>query len=166
MKKVIFLDIDGVLALREDLNEVNKNLRNNYNKFVYQGSIQDEAYLTWSYFNYDKIRNLLWVAQSTKAEIVVTSSYAGQKDWPYIANQLRRYGLNVSYHVLTSSNRLLDILDYVKECNVEAFVIIDDSIFVGYKKLSDHLVWTNYYDSDGGLTYEKAQEAIYKLNNL
>ena len=164
MEKVIFLDIDGVIAIREDLNEVNKGLRNNYSKYVYQGTIQDNLYLTWTYCNYDKIRNLLWIAQSTGAEVIATSSYADQGEWPYVAERLRNYGLSVSPHILTSHDRAIAILDYVKECNVDTYVILDDSIFVGYRKLVDHLVWTNNYDKDGGLTYEKAEEAIYILN--
>lgn len=158
VRKVIFLDIDGVL---------NKD----------NGGLKIEECF---------VRRLAHIVKKTGAEIVLSSSwrraYANHvnPEYPYqnkdvvlLISMLDKYQLRVVDVTpdLTSGPyaRPLEIRAWLLEQeNLERFVILDDETFWAWNWLGDYLVCTTHLDASGkpicGLTDEDAEKAIAILN--
>ena len=143
--KVIFLDIDGVMnheASKEDMDT-------------------------------DCLYQLKRIVNQTDAKIVLTSSWKmyflrGDEN-PiklYFEKRLRLFELelyDIAPH-LGTGKRAAEIKQWLKEHRAfKSYVIIDDNMFPGFQKMSDHLCMTEFYN--GGLTAEHAAKAIQILNN-
>ena len=158
VRKVIFLDIDGVLNQDND------------------GPKIEECF----------VKRLAHVVKKTDAEIVLSSSWRRaytnhvnpgyphqNKDVALLISMLDKYQLRVMDVTpdLTSGPyaRPLEIRAWlVEQGNLERFVILDDETFWAWNWLEDYLVCTTHLYESGkavcGLTDEDAEKAIAILN--
>lgn len=145
ISKVIFLDIDGVMNHEKSEEDMDTTC-------LYQ---------------------LKRIVDSTGAKIVLTSSWKmyflrGDEN-PiklYFEKRLRLFGLelyDIAPH-LGAGKRAAEIKQWLKEHRAfKSYVIIDDNMFPGFQKMSEHLCITEFYN--GGLNAEHAAKAIQILNN-
>jgi hypothetical protein len=152
--KVLFLDIDGVLATEKC-----------FGKFEYFDHMR--AYR----FDPDCVKQLERIVESTGCQIVLSS------DWKhhYSLSQMQYFFQDVnacrfvpieftpSFSAIEMSEgydsiRNREILHYVEEKQIEKWCAVDDMpLTLPY--------FVRCYDSDYGLTEEKANEIIEKLNS-
>ena len=157
MKKVIFLDIDGVL-------------NTSYTK--YRDDILDEFRLDY----------LAKIVNKTRATIVLTSTWrynlskslfsfkAYNNSTKKLIESLKERGLKISALLPDTPNnrRAEDISEFIKKHKVTNFVILDDELF-NYEslKLSNNLLRTSFYEEDeldAGLTQKMIRQAVQILN--
>lgn len=157
-RKVIFLDIDGVLN------------RDN------GGPKIEEQF----------VKRLAHIVEETGAEIVLSSSWRGayashvdldrdyqNKDVTLLISMLEQYHLSIMDVTpdLTSGPyaRPFEVRAWLLEQgNLERFVILDDEIFWAWNWLADYFVCTTHLNDKGkcvyGMTDEDAEKAIEILN--
>ena len=141
MKKVIFLDIDGVL-------------NTSYTK--YRDEVLDDFRLdyTWRYNLSKSLFSFKAYNNSTKKLI----------------ESLKERGLKISALLPDTPNnrRAEDISEFIKKHKVTNFVILDDELFnYDSLKLSEHLLRTSFYEDnelDAGLTQKMIRQAVQILN--
>ena len=157
MKKVIFLDIDGVL-------------NTSYTK--YRDEVLDDFRLDY----------LAKIVNKTRAKIVLTSTWrynlskslfsfkAYSNSTKRLIESLKERGLKISALLPDTPNnrRAEDISEFIKKHKVTHFVILDDELF-NYEslKLSEHLLRTSFYEDnelDAGLTQRMIRQAVQILN--
>lgn len=151
--KVIFLDIDGVL------NDNASNAR-------CQGYIGIDD---------RKVRLLSEITYNTKACIVLISTWKihwqnfDKDDQHEMGNYLDRKLKRQRLQILTKtcncgSRRGAEIIEFVNNHSVDAWIVLDDEIFDDYEEcgILPHLVKTSFYD--GGLKQEHVEPAIKLLN--
>jgi hypothetical protein len=157
MKKVIFLDIDGVL-------------NTSYTK--YRDDILDEFRLDY----------LAKIVNKTRAKIVLTSTWrynlskslfsfkAYNNSTKKLIESLKERGLKISALLPDTPNnrRAEDISEFIKKHKVTNFVILDDELF-NYEslKLSNNLLRTSFYEENelnAGLTQKMIRQAVQILN--
>lgn len=157
MKKVIFLDIDGVL-------------NTSYTK--YRDDILDEFRLDY----------LAKIVNKTRAKIVLTSTWrynlskslfsfkAYNNSTKKLIESLKERGLKISALLPDTPNnrRAEDISEFIEKHKVTNFVILDDELF-NYEslKLSNNLLRTSFYEEDeldAGLTQKMIRQAVQILN--
>lgn len=161
LRKIIFLDIDGVLNSM-DYFEQTKNCKG------YTGTINPE-----------KVKLLKKIVDRTRAEIVLSSTWrdlAKRKDEPehpmytYLTDTLKEYGMEIVDHTpYIGQDRPKEIrawLDNQRNKDIR-FVSLDDD-FPKYKydeaSIGDFLVRTSFYEKDGGLRQEHVEKAVEILN--
>ena len=160
MRKIIFLDIDGVL-----------------NSMDYFKQTKDCK--GYTEINPEKVKLLKEIVDRTGAEIVLSSTWRDlgkRKDEPehpmytYLTNTLREYGLEIMEHTpYIMQDRPKEIkawLDAQSDKDIR-FVSLDDD-FTEHKYdevgIGDRLVRTSFYEKDGGLRHEHVEKAIEILN--
>ena len=158
VRKVIFLDIDGVLNQDND------------------GPKIEECF----------VKRLAYIVEKTGAEIVLSSSWRGayvnhmnpenhyqNRDTALLISMLEKYQMRIMDVTpnITSDPyaRPLEIRAWlVEQGNLERFVILDDETFWAWNWLGDYLVCTTHLDGNRktvcGLTDEDAEKAIAILN--
>ena len=157
MKKVIFLDIDGVL-------------NTSYTK--YRDEVLDDFRLDY----------LAKIVNKTRAKIVLTSTWrynlskslfsfkAYNNSAKRLIESLKERGLKISALLPDTPNnrRAEDISEFIKKHKVTHFVILDDELFnYDSLKLSEHLLRTSFYEDnelDAGLTQRMIRQAVQILN--
>ena len=157
MKKVIFLDIDGVL-------------NTSYTK--YRDEVLDDFRLDY----------LAKIVNKTRAKIVLTSTWrynlskrffsfkAYNNSTKKLIELLKERGLKISALLPDTPNnrRAEDISEFIKKHKVTHFVILDDELFnYDSLKLSEHLLRTSFYEDnelDAGLTQRMIRQAVQILN--
>ena len=157
-KKVIFLDIDGVLN-RDD------------------GGVKIEE---------EFVKRLAHIVEETEAEIILSSSWRGMyerhvdSDSNYknenvglLLDMLERYSLVISGTTPDLSSgpyaRPMEIRVWLEaQKELERFVILDDETFWQWNWLGDYFVCTTHRNENGryvcGMTDEDAEKAIEILN--
>lgn len=161
MRKIIFLDIDGVLNSM-DYFEQTKNCKG------YTGTINPE-----------KVKLLKKIVDRTGAEIVLSSTWrdlAKRKDEPehpmytYLTDILQEYGLKIIEHTpYIDMNRPKEIkawLDSQPDTDIKFVSLDDDFPQQKYDEvgIGDCLVRTIFFKKDGGLQHEHVEKAIAILN--
>lgn len=148
--KIIFLDIDGVL-----------NCQKSQSKCGGLIGIDDK-----------KVKVLRKIVESTNAKIVLCSSWKSGWEYNkddqmehanYLDRKLKRENLYILDKTIDKgSNRGEGIFNWLKNKNIEAWVVIDDEKFADYDEfgITDHLVKTSFYDDNGGLQEEHIDKAI------
>lgn len=165
MKKIIFLDIDGVLNSTKTFKE-NRGYEKAYNTLIKQCNdssklkfLRDEQLLS---IDMNKVYLIKEITELTAAKIVISSSWRIHNLYPLIEEFLINQGLPIIGTTKRMSGRGEEISSYVRENNIKNYIIIDDSIFPDFTEEQKYnLVWTNFYDE--GLTEECVNEAVLKL---
>lgn len=163
MKKIIFLDIDGVLnsdEYIEDLPPVSTELDD-----------IDES----------KVQLLKEIVDRTGAQIVLSSSWRkmthdkdnlqfGNLIYKYLIETLNKYSLSiVSETPILNDSRPKEIITWINQ-NTETemvFVSLDDDYTLEqYKEygIEECLIKTSYYGKNGGLQREHVEQAVNILN--
>lgn len=160
MRKIIFLDIDGVL-----------------NSVDYFEQVKDCK--GYKEINPEKTKLLKEIVDRTGAEIVLSSTWRDlgkRKDEPehpmytYLTDTLKEYGMKITEHTpCIGQNRPKEIkawLDNQPDKDIR-FVSLDDD-FSEYKYnevgIGNCLVRTSFYEKDGGLRHEHVEKAVGILN--
>ncbi len=162
MRKIIFLDIDGVLnsdEYFETLQPVSAELDD-----------IDES----------KVQLLKEIVDRTEAQIVLSSTWRGMqhdnietcnKMYKYLIDTLNKYGLSiVSETPILNHRRPEEIATWVDE-NIGhdgmIFISLDDDFtpeqYDEYE-IGDCLIKTSFYGENGGLQREHVEEAVRVLN--
>ncbi|MGN0394383.1 MAG: HAD domain-containing protein [Coprococcus sp.] len=155
--KVIFFDVEGVL---------------NSNKFVCNG--------TGEHIDRKNVANLKAIVKATDAKLVLTSDwraaiYKDADTKPQIKellDKLNEAGLEI-YGITPGASeikekyddygRVFEVKSYIKNNNVENFVIIDD-MDMDWERENLEEYWINTENVTHGLTEEDARKAIELLN--
>lgn len=157
MKKVIFLDLDGVLNSR-----------------IYD---RERDWKEQTYIDETRLPILKRIVDETGAEIVFSSTWREHwdkdpekldEDGKYIVGCFGRYGLKISAKTPQISLRLGDrsseIAFYLDMAgDIDGYVILDDEVFDWTDKMRRHLVKTSAI-LGRGLDEEAAEKAIAILN--
>lgn len=148
MKKVIFLDIDGVMIAGSYLKRT-------------------KSYPGYQ-FHPDAVKNLKEIMDSTKAQVVVTSTWRRGKSLVELQKMFKENGIEQGIvgqtPIIEFGTRGQEIHQYLEEARldssltVDRFVIIDDNNSMG--DLEPFLVQTDW---ESGLDEEAKREAIEKL---
>ena len=147
-KKLIFLDVDGVL-----------------NSWTYWKNLSPDAQYELRHIDGNAIKKLKRIVDKTGAEIVVSSTWRKfNEDMHILATRLSVYGLNIMSKtpVLYNKERGHEITAWFEshpEYKDATYVILDDDADMNVHM--DRLVKTDYVY---GLTNSKAERAIKMLN--
>ena len=147
-KKLIFLDVDGVL-----------------NSWTYWKNLSPDAQYELRHIDGNAIKKLKRIVDKTGAEIVVSSTWRKlNEDMHVLATRLSVYGLNIMSKtpVLYNKERGHEITAWFEshpEYKDATYVILDDDADMNVHM--DRLVKTDYVY---GLTNSKAERAIKMLN--
>lgn len=170
MKKIIFLDVDGVL-----------------NSYEYYASLEEEQKHGYEYdIDIEKVKLLKEIVDATGAEIVLSSTWRMLREtdespalamFVHLEKILAEYGIEIiDYTPVINGNRPLEIYTYLKDyCKYHqvkspiwtTFISLDDDftekeyIDAG---LVDCLIQTNYFGDHGGLQPGHVEKAIKMLN--
>lgn len=143
--RIVFLDIHGVL-----INDI---------KFYKDGT--EHCDKGWSK---DAINNLNKITDKTGAEIVFISSCKSRIDFEKLKKMLEKAGVtgNIIGKTIDIDKHLREeqIENWLKNHNVDKFVILDDKAYDTKKKFSENLIQP---DIKVGLTEPEAKKAIEKL---
>ena len=158
MKKIILLDIDGVLN-----SEINQDYNFSKGRWSSRNLVLDS----------DAIRCLKEIVDKTGAEIILSSTWRyPDEDDSFVSKenfirQLGLSGMTLSGETpqLPEYDRAAEILAYLNEHpEVTHFVIIDDDIdLMKHEELRKHLLHTNYRI---GLVKSEIDEAINILDKV
>lgn len=150
IKKVLFLDIDGVL-----------------NSDIFFRSLNDDE-AEWKCIDENAVKLLAQIKESTDCYFVMISSWRNgwrslrrYKMYRYAYDLLKSYGIkfNKKYSLMPNygyGQRLNEIQDFIYEHNVERWVTLDDQFYAdpGLIHINGRI----------GLTQENVNEAIERLN--
>lgn len=160
MRKIIFLDIDGVLNSADYFDQTK----------------HCEGY---SEINPEQVKLLKEIIDRTGAEIVLSSTWRSlgkRKDEPehpmytYLTDTLQEYGLEIIDHTpYIDQDRPKEIkawLDAQLDKDIRFVSIDDDYPQHKYDEvgIGNCLVKTSFYEKDGGLRWEHVEKAIEILN--
>lgn len=160
MRKIIFLDIDGVLNSADYFDQTK----------------HCEGY---SEINPEQVKLLKEIIDRTGAEIVLSSTWRSlgkRKDEPehpmytYLTDTLQEYGLEIIDHTpYIDQDRPKEIkawLDNQPDTDIKFVSIDDDFPQQKYDEvgIGDCLVKTSFYEKDGGLRREHVEKAVDILN--
>lgn len=111
--KIIFLDIDGVLAT--------------------PNSCQKEK--SWRSFDCECVENLNELVEKTNSDIVISSTWRRFNELQDLRYHFENYGFRFKDRIidrtpfLPGQDRGLEILEWLKDKKVDKFFIIDDDVF-------------------------------------
>lgn len=137
--KIIFLDIDGVLA-------TDKEFMRNRDKFWKKHPAMAELKVPYPW-NEDAVKVFNEILDKTDAEIVLSSDW--RLHWNldelkgiFTWNGVKKYPIAVTGDVFIGTGNLemtraSEIGDYIKEFNVKNYVVIDDLNIGKYMKITD-----------------------------
>lgn len=141
--KVIFLDIDGVPNSNEYFERTKDNKLDRIELDI------------------KCLKVLKEILEETKAKVVVTSSWRILKNFENTKKYLKEFGIEVYDQTKSLGKRGEEIRDYLKNHNIDKFVILDDEIFPDFNELENYVVKTSFYN--GGLKEEYKNILIKKL---
>lgn len=159
-RKIIFLDIDGVLNSM-DYFEQTKDCKG------------------YTEINPEKVKLLKEIVDRTGAEIVLSSTWRDlgkRKNEPehpmytYLTDTLKEYGMEIVDHTpyikLDRPKEIKAWLDNQKDKDIQFVSLDDDFPIQKYDEvgIGIHLVRTCFYEKDGGLRSEHVEKAVRILN--
>lgn len=111
------------------------------------------------------IKRLKEIVDATDAKVVLTSDWrlARDEDYLYLTQKLYKGGIRLYSQTpnLRWQWRGREIREWLKEHDVDSYVILDDIFFDDFEDMEQHLVLT---DPDKGLTNQDVKKAIEILN--
>lgn len=160
--KIIFLDIDGVLNYQK-LFIKTKNQRLNYSKYLAYPDYLKSLFIKLLEIDINKLYLLKEIIKETNSKVVITSSWRYLNIYPLVEEYLTNLGIPIiDATPYIESKRGEEIKTYLKNKQIDNYVIIDDDIFSDFdQELLDHLIHTNFYTD--GLDEDNVKDAIYKL---
>lgn len=183
MKKLIFLDIDGVLnnaTFKTNWIKAHKGLNKNYLEIRFNHLFINATEMEFynGYIVSENLENFNRIIDATNADIVLSSdwrfindgNYNNVADIDFVRRLFEVRGIKGNVVGLTpyifKHPRDIEILRYIKSNNIKdtKIVVIDDLREAGeaIRDIPDSLfIWTNY---NTGLTKEEADKAIEFLN--
>lgn len=165
MNNIIFLDIDGVLNSQNTFINT-KDIKINYHKSSLYNDLKYKLFYKLLDIDQNKIYLLKEIIRETNSKVVVTSSWRNLRIYPLIEEYLINIGIPIiGTTKYIDSRRKTEITDYLKNHQVDNYIIIDDDIFSDFDlELLSHLIHTNFYHD--GLDNEHVNESIYKLKRF
>ena len=160
--KVIFLDIDGVLNCTSYFIERHSEIAK-----LYENNKDNKRLLSLKRMMLDidnrKLELLKDIIDVTGAKVVVTSSWKRLDIFNDVEELLISMGIPIVGTTKDKSyNRGTGIKKYLKENQVEEYIVLDDDIFEDYDtEIMNHLVKTSF--SHGGLNESHKKKAIELL---
>ena len=150
--KTVFLDIDGVLDNEDTDFELDERMIYRLSKIVHTTNSNIVLISSWKKFFYKRENNLM---PYIKSESGVT-----------LYNKLLDHDLYITDKTDDSNtSRENSIINYIKENNINNYVILDDEdVLYKNKNLRKHLVLTTLNNKAIGLTDKNCEEAINILN--
>lgn len=165
-KNIIFLDIDGVLNSGRYFSEVSAEKRKFYEDNKHnRNNIDDRVSYYMLEINEYNLNILKSIIEITNSKVVITSSWKFINLFDEIVSRLVCMGIPIIDKTIDSgSNRGEGILNYVKEHNIDNYIVIDDEVFKDYNDtILSRLVKTSF--DDNGLDEVAKVKAIRLLNN-
>ena len=154
MRKIIFLDIDGVLNCISSKSSCNGVIGIDNNK----------------------VKLLSKIVEGSGAKIVLISSWKDGWDrrdeyqnefGRYLTQKLKRKNIYIfDKTVDNGKNRGQGIWNWLKDKGVLSWIVLDDEIFPDYDNydVTNHLIQTSFYQENGGIQQEHVEKAIEILN--
>ena len=160
---IIFLDIDGVLNSLNYFIERHPKVLELYAHEDYDNNALLKMKRLMLDIDIKKLNILKEIVEETNSYVVVISSWKSLGTFPYVMNKLIDMGIPIIGKTDDyNSNRGEGIKRYIKENNIENYVILDDEIFEDYdEEILKHLVKTSFYED--GLEVKHKEKAIKKL---
>lgn len=163
---VIFLDIDGVLNSGNYFDSSKERKHNFYKVNKYdKNNIEQLAEYMMIDINIKNLEILKSIIDITNSKVVITSSWKNLKVFRNIVNRLINLGIPIVGQTVDKGiNRGEGILNYIKEHNIDNYIVIDDDIFDDYNaKTLSRLVKTSF--DENGLDEKAKVKAISLLNS-
>ena len=161
---VVFLEIDGVLNSDSYFFKRYRNTIGLRMIDIFNLDEDDELVLSKLIdIDLDALERAIEITNSTNSKAVITSSWKELECYDKIKKHLINLGLPIVNKTLTDyNNRGKGIKEYLKNNNVDRYIIIDDGDFSDYDdELKSHLIRTSFND---GLSDEHVKKAIKLLN--
>jgi len=158
MKKIIFLDVDGVLNIFSESYMTNYVEYDNRFKF------------SINRLEFHLVKRLEYIIKNTDAYIVVCSGW-GMNELKKVLEDCEFKYLSRIIDEVDSMHRIDSILKYVKEHNIKKYIVLDDEIDVEkvqnlISSESDRIPFTKVQIRyTEGLTNQNVMTAIEYLNN-
>ena len=164
MNNIIFLDIDGVLNSQK-LFIQEKMRRINYYKHLPYDKTEIKLLIKLLDIDFEKVLKIKELTHLTNSKIVVCSGWKNLRIWPLVEEYLINLGLPILDTTLDlSSNRGKEIRTYLKNQQVDNYIIIDDDIFPDFdQEQLSHLIHTNFYTE--GIDEDNFYDAFIKLKS-
>ena len=153
MKRIIFLDVDGVL--------------NSINKLIEVYKLTGKSHSCYDYpFDDNCLEYLKYIVEETDAYLVITSTWRKDEEGiEILLNKLREFDLDkrvIGYTPILGTKRFYEIKEYLDTLNEEVnFIILDDDSDM--LEFSKNLIKTT---TQVGLTKEQSEQAILKLKRV
>ena len=162
---IIFLDIDGVLNSLNYFIERHPKVLELYSNQNYDSSDELKLQRVMLDINMEKLELLREIIESTDAKVVVISSWKSLGIFPYVKEKLIKYGIPIIDTTKNDhGNRGEGIKNYIKNHNIENYIVIDDEIFQDYdEEILGKLVKTSFYEN--GLEEKHKVKAIQLLKH-
>lgn len=163
--KIIFLDFDGVLNNESFFIKRHRNMQGlrmiDLNKINETDLKVKDLLCEIDLDNLDVLKEII---NETDSKVVVISSWKKLKVFYKVSRHLVDLGIPIIGMTSDNSdNRGEGIKNYLKNHEVDNYIVIDDDIFPDYdEEIMNHLIKTSFYNY--GLTEEHKEEAIRKLN--
>ena len=163
MKRIIFLDVDGVLNSHIVAEEWHQRTNTGgYGGWFDEKEVATKENVKWGHVN---VHNLREIIRATNAEIVISSDWRKNFSIDKFKEMFKLYGWNAPVIDRTPagySSRGLEVNTWLKDNpDIDSFVIIDDTdMFLAEQK--PKFVNT---DPEVGLTWKDANKAIEILLN-
>lgn len=175
--KIIFLDFDGVLNSEKDcFNGILDNLDCIHKLKDYLPMDEYITYVDLAWLSYDKIKLIKKICDETGGKIVVVSTFITHCCYEQVKEHLISLGLPIVGEITDSNFRGTEIRNYIRDCDIKNYIVIDDEIFKDYDgytliddelyftsdySIIDHLIKTDFYDE--GINEDLANDAIRLL---
>ena len=153
MKRIIFLDVDGVL--------------NSINKLIEVYKLTGKPHSCYDYpFDDNCLEYLKYIVEETDSYLVITSTWRKDEEGiEILLNKLREFDLDkrvIGYTPILGTKRFYEIKEYLDTLNEEVnFIILDDDSDM--LEFSKNLIKTT---TQVGLTKEQSEQAILKLKRV
>jgi len=157
---IIFLDFDGVINSEGFFVARSRNMQGLRMINIDVNNEEDDRiqWYMWQInpYNLDILREII---EETSSSVIVISSWKNLIRFDRVSKELIKLGIPIIGRTYDQgSNRGFGIKEYLKDNEVDSYIIIDDEIFRDYdEELLAHLVKTEFIN---GLTLKEKEKAL------